>query len=188
MPPERKFNRFAGRTYDPIKIASIDGTDTEPHDRAVVRAINSKYTPNKSLRGDPRNTLFVGRLNPRTTEDTLLAEFGVHGRILKCRIVRDIVTGNSKQYAFIEYDNANNAQKAYDKMDKEYIDGAEIIVDWEVGRLMRGWKPRRLGGGFGGKKESGQLRFGCRDRPFWEPLPLIAETNTKKDFNRQKKK
>jgi len=39
-------------------------------------------------------------------------------------------------------------------------------------RLVRnvGWKPRRLGGGLGGKKESGQLRFGGRDRPFRVPL------------------
>ncbi|KAF1789687.1 hypothetical protein GQ600_13274 [Phytophthora cactorum] len=35
---------------------------------------------------------------------------------------------------------------------------------------MKGWKPRRLGGGLGGKKESGQLRFGGRDRPFKPPL------------------
>lgn len=34
---------------------------------------------------------------------------------------------------------------------------------------MKDWIPRRLGGGFGGKKESGQLRFGARDRPFKQP-------------------
>lgn len=27
-----------------------------------------------------------------------------------------------------------------------------------------------VGGGFGGKKESGQLRFGGRDRPFRRPM------------------
>jgi U11/U12 small nuclear ribonucleoprotein SNRNP35 len=31
---------------------------------------------------------------------------------------------------------------------------------------MLGFKPRRLGGGLGGFKESGQLRFGCRFKPF----------------------
>lgn len=39
-------------------------------------------------------------------------------------------------------------------------------------RLLKGWKPRRLGGGFAGKKESGQLRFGGRDRPFKKPIAL----------------
>lgn len=30
------------KTYDPIQAASIDGTDTEPHDAAVVRALNAE--------------------------------------------------------------------------------------------------------------------------------------------------
>jgi len=38
--------------------------------------------------------------------------------------------------------------------------------------LLPGWIPRRLGGGFGGKKESGQLRFGGKDRPFRKPIIL----------------
>lgn len=57
-------------------------------------------------------------------------------------------------------------------MNREYIDGSEIIVEKEVERIMRGWKPRRLGGGFGGRKESGQLRFGCRERPFKKPISI----------------
>lgn len=32
-----------------------------------------------------------------------------------------------------------------------------------------------LGGGLGGRKESGQLRFGCRDRPFRKPIPLVSK-------------
>lgn len=42
----------------------------------------------------------------------------------------------------------------------------KIIVDFERGRVMRGWKPRRLGGGLGGNIKSGQLRFGCKYKPF----------------------
>lgn len=50
------------------------------------------------------------------------------------------------------------------------IDDRQILTDYERGRVMEGWVPRRLGGGFGGRKESGQLRFGARDRPFKRPL------------------
>jgi len=35
------------------------------------------------------------------------------------------------------------------------------------------------GGGFGGKKESGQLRFGGRDRPFRKPLPVPVVSKNK---------
>lgn len=67
-----------------------------------------------------------------------------------------------------------------------YIDNTQVFVDMECERTLPGWKPRRLGlfhsikvhttwilmlgGGLGGKKESGQLRFGGKDRPFRKPM------------------
>ena len=32
--------------------------------------------------------------------------------------------------------------------------------------VQENWKPRRLGGGYGGRIKSSQIRFGGRDRPF----------------------
>jgi U11/U12 small nuclear ribonucleoprotein SNRNP35 len=55
-------------------------------------------------------------------------------------------------------------------MNHAVIDGRQILVDFERERIVEGWIPRRFGGGVGGKKESGQLRFGGRDRPFKKPL------------------
>ena len=49
-------------------------------------------------------------------------------------------------------------------------------VDMEVARTLPGWVPRRLGGGFSGKKESGQLRFGGIDRPFRRPIIVKRES------------
>lgn len=39
------------------------------------------------------------------------------------------------------------------------MNGAVIKVDYERERLTENWKPRRFGGGLGGKINSGQLRF-----------------------------
>lgn len=170
-----EFKKYATE-YDPIKIGSIDGTDMEPHDRAILRALRSEFIPNKSIKGNPNNTLFIGRLNPRTTEDTITAEFSQFGRIVNCRVVKDIVTGKSKQYAFVEYESTGSMDITLKNMHKEYIDGSEIIVEREAGRRLVGWRPRRLGGGFGGRKESGQLRFGCQDRPFRKPFIVTPKT------------
>lgn len=46
------------------------------------------------------------------------------------------------------------------------IDGRKVMIDFERERTMPNWVPRRLGGGFGGRKESGQIRFGGKDKPF----------------------
>ena len=40
---------------------------------------------------------------------------------------------------------------AYKESDGLHIMGKRILVDVERGRTVRGWKPRRLGGGLGGR-------------------------------------
>uniref|UniRef100_A0A8C8E4W8 U11/U12 small nuclear ribonucleoprotein 35 kDa protein n=1 Tax=Otus sunia TaxID=257818 RepID=A0A8C8E4W8_9STRI len=167
------------KEYDPLKAGSIDGTDEEPHDRAIWRAMLARYVPNKGVTGDPHLTLFVARLNLQTTEEKLKEVFSRYGDIRKIRLVRDLVTGFSKGYAFIEYKEERALLKAHRDANRLVIDQHEIFVDFELERTLKGWIPRRLGGGFGGKKESGQLRFGGRDRPFRKPINL---PNMKNDF------
>lgn len=158
--------------YDPIQIGSIDGTDTTPHDKGLVRALNARFDPNKDpqIQGDPYTTLFVGRLSFDTTETKLQDFFGAYGPVKRLRLVRDKTTNKSKGYAFVEFEHERDFERAYRSAHRRVIDGATILVDFERSRVMKGWKPRRLGGGLGGRKESGQLRFGGRDRPFKPPL------------------
>ncbi|KAL3865964.1 hypothetical protein ACJMK2_043308 [Sinanodonta woodiana] len=158
------------KVYDPLMTGSIDGTDMEPHDRGIVRAMNSKYKPNKDVTGIPQNTIFVAHLNPSTSETTLESVFSEYGEIKYLRLVRDIVTGISRGYAFIEYTDERSAQRAERHADKMDLDGKKILVDFECERTLPGWIPRRMGGGFGGRKESGQLRFGGKERPFRKPI------------------
>jgi len=161
--------------YDPLQSGSIDGTDCEAHDKAISRAQNSDYFPNKRVKGISEHTIFVGRLDYATKEETLKYFFEDFGKILRCTIVRDLVSNRSKGYGFVEFESEVAALTAFRRCHKARIDGRQIIVDMECGRVLPGWKPRRLGGGFGGKKESGQLRFGGRDRPFRKPISLYSE-------------
>jgi U11/U12 small nuclear ribonucleoprotein 35 kDa protein len=157
--------------YDPLMAGSIDGTDEKPHDHGIVRALNnSNYKP-KNLdkqSTNPDKSLFVGRVNYKTSEDKLKQTFEKFGTIRNIRLVRDIVTGLSKGYAFIEFKHRSDCKKAYHESfkNKLIIDNREILVDYEHDRNLPGWIPRRLGGGLGGFKESGQLRFGGRYKPF----------------------
>lgn len=172
------------KVYDPLKAGSIDGTDEDPHDRGVVRAMNATYKPNPhNLKGKPDHTLFVARLAPSVTEEKLTQEFKEFGTIKHIRLVRDIVTGFSKGYAFIEFEDEKSTMIAQRAMNKKVIDEHEIFVDFECTRTLPGWIPRRLGGGFGGKKESGQLRFGGRDRPFRKPL--VVQDHLKRSDDRR---
>ncbi|KAF5739269.1 U11/U12 small nuclear ribonucleoprotein 35 kDa protein isoform X1 [Tripterygium wilfordii] len=170
---------FYAESYHPIQAGSIDGTDILPHDNAIYRAFLCSsaglYDPfgDSKLIGDPYCTVFVGHLSHLTTEDTLGKAMGRYGRVKNLRMVRDIVTGASRGYAFVEYETEREMRHAYKEAHHSFIDDCEIIVDYNRQQLMQGWIPRRLGGGLGGKKESGQLRFGGRERPFRAPLRPI---------------
>ncbi|KAK6179816.1 hypothetical protein SNE40_012087 [Patella caerulea] len=172
--------------YDPLKIGSIDGTDADVHDNGITRALNAKYKPNKKVIGDPLCTLFIARLSPQTDEDKIMKTFKRYGPIRQCRLVRDIVTGFSKCYAFLEFDDEDAAKSALRCSFNLVIDEHEVFVDMECERVLKGWVPRRLGGGFGGKKESGQLRFGCKDRPFRKPYS-IEQNDSRFNFNNRDK-
>ncbi|PRQ38298.1 putative nucleotide-binding alpha-beta plait domain-containing protein [Rosa chinensis] len=169
---------FYADTYHPIQAGSIDGTDTLPHDSAVYRAwlcsSAALYDPSgdPKLIGDPYRTLFVARLSPLTTENTLRQAMSKYGRVKNLRLVRHIVTGASRGYAFVEYETEREMRRGYKEAHHSLVDDYEIIVDYNRQQLMPGWIPRRLGGGFGGKKESGQLRFGGRERPFRAPIRI----------------
>ena len=159
-------------TYNSLKAGSIDGTDDDPHDRAILRAMQAKYKPNKHVVGDPEKTIFIGRLSPNTDEELLETHFTKFGKIKRLRLVRDLVTGFSRCYGFIEYSDHHIAYDAQKHADKTILDEKEIYVDFECERTLKGWVPRRLGGGIAGKKESGQLRFGGKNRPFKKPYNM----------------
>ncbi|CAH2040855.1 unnamed protein product [Thlaspi arvense] len=167
---------FYAERYHPIQAGSIDGTDILPHDNAVYRALlcsqTGLYDPlgDPKVKGDPYCTVFVGRLSHLTTEETLRKAMSKYGKVKNLRLVRHIVTGASRGYAFVEFETEREMRRAYEDAHHSLIDDSEIIVDYNRQQLMPGWIPRRLGGGLGGKKESGQLRFGGRERPFRAPL------------------
>ncbi|XP_010263821.1 PREDICTED: U11/U12 small nuclear ribonucleoprotein 35 kDa protein [Nelumbo nucifera] len=177
---------FYADSYHPIQAGSIDGTDILPHDNAIYRALLCSsaglYDPfgDSKVIGDPYCTLFVGHLSHITTEDTLRKAMSRYGKVKNLRLVRHIVTGASCGYAFVEYENEKEIRRAYVDAHHSIIDDSEIIVDYNRQQLMPGWIPRRLGGGLGGKKESGQLRFGGRERPFRAPLRPIPLDDLKR--------
>ncbi|KAJ3209286.1 hypothetical protein HK099_008530 [Clydaea vesicula] len=129
-----------------------------------------KSDPN--VKSEPYKTLFVARLNYDTTEKTLKRAFEEFGTVKSIRMVKDINSGKPKGYAFIEFKHEEDMKIAYRETDGMKIDGRRILVDCERGRTVKGWRPRRLGGGLGGTRIGGpsvNTRFSGReaanDRP-----------------------
>lgn len=114
---------------------------------------------------DPYRTVFIGRLPYDITEIELQKKFNNFGEIEKIRVVRDKTSGTSKGYAFVVFTDPQSSKMAC----KEYglhkgieIKGRTCIVDIERGRTVKYFKPRRLGGGLGGRgytKANNMARF-----------------------------
>lgn len=116
--------------------------------------------------GDPYKTLFVARINFDTSESKLRREFEVYGPIRKICMQKDKISDKPRGYAFIEYEHERDMHSAYKHADGKKIDGRRVLVDVERGRTVKGWQPRRLGGGLGGTRKGGpeeNTRFSGRD-------------------------
>merc|ERR1711983_326492 len=63
--------------------------------------------------------------------------------------------GRPRGYCFIEFEHEKDMHSAYKHADGKKIDGRRVLVDVERARTVKGWLPRRLGGGLGGTRRGG---------------------------------
>jgi len=90
----------------------------------------------------PENILFVAKLNPATQSEDLELIFSRFGKILSCEVIRDRTTGDSLQYAFIEFAEREACEMAYFKMQDVLIDDKRIKVDFSqsTSKIFSAWR------------------------------------------------
>lgn len=79
----------------------------------------------------PADTIIskIRNTNQLVDEDLDLI-FSRFGKILSCEVIRDKRTGESLQYAFIEFEHKKDCEQAYLKMQGVLIDDHRIHVDF----------------------------------------------------------
>eukprot|EP01071_Lankesteria_metandrocarpae_P002778 Lankesteria_metandrocarpae@DN2547_c0_g1_i1.p1 len=127
--------------------------EKEAAHKKKLKKLIAEYDPHRDggVTRDPFSTLFVGRISYETTEKKLRKEFEVYGQTRKVRLIKD-KNGKPRGYAFIEFEHERDMKTAYKHGDGKKIDNRRVVVDVERGRTVRGWLPRRLGGGRGPKR------------------------------------
>ncbi|TMW47491.1 hypothetical protein DOY81_007421 [Sarcophaga bullata] len=93
----------------------------------------------------PENVLFVCKLNPVTTDDDLEIIFSRFGKVKGCEVIRDRKTGDSLQYAFVEFEDQKACEAAYFKMDNVLIDDRRIHVDFSQSVSKVKWRGKGRG-------------------------------------------
>jgi len=145
---------------------------TEAQSRSVTLEILGDL-PSSEMK-PPENILFVCKLNENTEDEDLELIFSRFGEIVSCEIIRDWKTGDSLQYAFIEFKEKKSCEEAYFKMQDCLIDDRRIHVDF-CQSVSKQWNMFKAGAHRGPKKRSvGDL--GPPERALDSKQPLTVMT------------
>lgn len=86
----------------------------------------------------PMASLYVGDLHPDVTESVLYELFSSYGCIISIRVCRDLVRKRSLGYAYINFQQPNEAQKAMEILNFEPVMGRPIrIMHWQRDPAIR---------------------------------------------------
>lgn len=90
--------------------------------------------------------IFVGNLSKEVTEEDLQNLFTEHGAVKSVKVIKDLFSGESKGFAFVEMPGLAEAQKAMNSLNTKEVKGKKLVVNEARPKT----NDRRGGGGTGG--------------------------------------
>jgi len=97
------------------------------------------------------NKVYVGNLSFKTAEADIEDLFKPCGEITKVNLIRDRETGRSRGFAFVEFTDASQAEKAVNDINGQEFQGRQLRVN------IAKEQERRSGGG--GRREGGRRQY-----------------------------
>ncbi len=96
--------------------------------------------------------LYVGNLASDVTEEDLKNLFSEYGNITSVKVIKDMYSGASKGFGFIELSDQTEGQKAINELNSKDLKGKTIVVNEARPKTDRG------SGGRGGSRGSSNNR------------------------------
>ncbi|CAM9674159.1 unnamed protein product [Ectocarpus sp. 12 AP-2014] len=182
--PEEEKVALRLRALDEVSLEADERTELEREKQARWQKTARSNAVVLEMIGDlpdadmkpPENVLFVCKLNPVTTDDDLEIIFTrheIHPMFGTCRaeICRDHITGDSLNYAFVEFEAIESCEEAFKKMNNVLIDDRRIRVDFSQS-VAKEWSKYK------GRAQGGQkLASGKGGKPARQP----QQNNTQRD-------
>jgi RNA recognition motif-containing protein len=111
--------------------------------------------------------IYVGNLAKDVTDEELQNAFAEYGHIKSVKIIRDMFSGESKGFGFIEMPGVAEAQKAIDSMNTKDIKGKKIVVNEAKPKTDNNRRSGGGGGGYSGGNNRGGSGSGGGGRRSW---------------------
>lgn len=99
--------------------------------------------------------IYIGNLSQQVSEQQLEELFKAYGSVTSVKIIRDMFTGESKGFAFVEMKEKAAAENAIKELNTKEVGGKKIVVN-----EARPKTDSRRGGGGGNRGGGGGSRGG----------------------------
>lgn len=104
--------------------------------------------------------IFVGNLAREVSEQDLKDLFSTYGNVRSTKVIRDLFSGESKGFGFVELDGARESQTAMNELNTKEVKGKKIVVNEARPKT----DSRKGGGGF--NRNGGSFNRGSNSSGF----------------------